>query len=151
MTLPLEREALMPRIDGMRHNLERLRSLGRLPLADFRSGDNFDLAQHHLRLTLEGVFHIGAHVLSRLPSGRPVEYRDIAVKLGDLAVVPTLFAETKLVPMARLRNLLVHHYADIDPERLYVVVREHLTDVETFLGYVKALIEHPERLELTIT
>ena len=60
MTLPLEREAVLPRIDGIRKNIQRLQKLGELPLEDFQEGDSFDLAQHHLRLALEGVFHIEA-------------------------------------------------------------------------------------------
>ena len=87
MTLPLEREAILPRIDGIRKNLEKLRQLGELPFDEFRTGDAFDLVQHHLRLALEGVFHIGAHILSRLPGGRAVEYREIALKLGEADIV----------------------------------------------------------------
>ena len=117
MTLPLEREAIMPRIDGIRKNIAKLQKLGKLPFAQFSQGDPFDLAQHHLRLALEGVFHIGAHILSHLPGGRTVEYREIAEKLGKTGIVDQTFAEHSLVPMAKLRNLLVHHYADLDAQK----------------------------------
>jgi len=150
MSLPLEREAILPRIDGIQKNVAKLRALGALPFEQFRTGDSFDLVQHHLRLALEGVFHIGSHVLSRLPGGRAVEYREIALKLGELGVVDRAFAEAKLVPMAKLRNLLVHHYADASAERLFTVVREHLDDIEEFLRSVRDLLEHPERLGLTV-
>ena len=150
MTPSLEREAILPRIDGIRKNLERLKMLGELPFDEFKQGDSFDLAQHHLRLALEGVFHIGAHILSRLPGGRTVEYREIAVKLGELKVVDREFAEKSLVPMAQMRNLLVHHYADIDPARLYSIVHDHLGDVEEFLRAVKRVVEKPERLGLQV-
>lgn len=150
MTLPLEREAILPRLDGIRKNLAKLSALGRLPLEEFSTGDAFDLAQHHLRLALEGVFHIGAHILSRLPGGRAVEYREIASKLGELGIVSSEFAEQKLVPMAKLRNLLVHHYADVSPRVIYKVTREHLEDVEEFSKAVKVLLENPEKLGLKI-
>ncbi len=143
-SLPLEREAILPRVDGIRQNLVRLYELGKLPLDDFSTGDNYDLAQHHLRLALEGVLNIGAHILSRLPGGRPVEYAQIAEKLGELGIVPRVFANDNLVPMAKMRNILVHHYADIDPARIYAVVRDHLGDIETFLHYVALLLEKPE-------
>ena len=150
MTLPLEREAILPRIDGIRKNLARLTQLGELPFEEFTQGDSFDLAQHHLRLALEGVFHIGAHILSRLPGARAVEYREIAEKLGELKVVDRSFAEQRLVPMAQMRNLLVHHYADIDVARLYAIVRDHLGDIEEFLHAVKKLVEDPGRLGLKV-
>ena len=107
MILPLEREALLPRIDGIRKNIAKLDELGKLPLAQFSIGDPFDLTQHHLRLALEGVFHIGTHILSRLPGGRTVEYGEIAKKLGDFKIVERDFADQHLLPMAKMRNLLV--------------------------------------------
>ncbi len=150
MTLPLEREAIMPRIDGIRKNILKLQELGKLPFEKFREGDPFDLSQHHLRLALEGVFHIGAHILSRLPGGRTVEYREIAKKLGSSGVVDQNFAMNSLVPMAKLRNLLVHHYADLDAQKLYDVINNHLQDIETFLRAVKTVIDAPEKFKLTI-
>jgi len=150
MTLPIEREAIMPRIDGIRKNLSKLQELGHLPFEQFSKGDPFDLTQHHLRLALEGVFHIGAHILSRLPGGRTVEYREIATKLGEVGIIDQSFAKKALVPMAKLRNLLVHHYADIDAQKLHDVINNHLTDVETFLRAVKTLVDAPEKLGLRV-
>lgn len=150
MTLPLEREALLPRIDGIRKNIAKLNELGKLPVEQFRTGDPFDLAQHHLRLALEGVFHIGTHILSRLPGGRTVEYSDIAKKLGDFKIVERDFADTHLVPMAKMRNLLVHQYAQITPERLYHIIHENISDIEHFLRAVKHVIEQPETFGLTL-
>lgn len=150
MTLPLEREAILPRISGIKKNLAKLKRLGALPFQEFKSGDAFDLAQHHLRLALEGVFHIGSHILSRLPGGRATEYREIALKLGEAGIVNNRFAEEKLAPMARLRNLLVHHYADIDPRRIYNLIHHNLSDVEAYLRAVKQVVEHPEQWDIAI-
>jgi len=150
MTLPLEREAIMPRLNGIRRNIVRLQELGQLPFEQFQSGDSFDLAQHHLRLALEGVFHIGTHILSRLPGGRTVEYREIAEKLGQMGIVDKIFSEKALVPMAKMRNLLVHQYADLDAQRFYDVIKNHLVDFETFLHAVKEVIETPEKFGLRI-
>lgn len=147
---PLEREAIMPRIDGIHKNLAKLRELGQLPFKEFKEGDAFDLVQHNLRLALEGVFHIGSHILSRLPGGRAVEYSGIATKLGELGIVDRKFAEQKLVPMAKLRNILVHQYADLDAKRIYQLVRKHLSDVERFLDAVGRVMKNPKRFRLDV-
>lgn len=151
MTLPLEREAILPRIDGIRKNLKKLGALAQLPLEKFSQGDDFDLAQHHLRLALEGVFHIASHVLSRLPGGRPTEYKEIAVKMGELGLVPADFAQKAMIPMAGMRNILVHHYSDIKAERLYDIIKNHRQDIETFLQHIKALLEDPKKFNLTLS
>lgn len=149
--LPLLREAVIPRLDGITKDIKKLRELHQRGLAEFaKKGDTFDLAQHHLRLALEGVFHIGAHVLSRLEGGRSREYAELAMRLGELGVVPKEFAESKLVPMAKMRNLLTHFYAEVEVKRLYDILEKNLGDIEEFLRVIKQLLEHPERLGLTV-
>ncbi len=96
------------------------------------------------------MFHIGAHVLSRLPRARAVEYKEIAERLGDTGIVEKDFAKEKLVPMAKLRNLLVHQYADIDPEQIYNIVHNHLQDIEAFLMKIGELLEKPEKFDLSV-
>lgn len=91
--LSVEREAVVPRIDGIRKNIRKLEQLAALPLDQFRDGDAFDLAQHHLRLALEGIFHISSHILSRIPGDRAVEYKEIAKKMGESKIVPREFSE----------------------------------------------------------
>lgn len=151
MRAPVEREAILPRIDGIEQNIRKLRALAARGVPEFQErGDTFDLAQHHLRLALEGVFHIGAHLLARLPGGRATEYREIARKLGELGLVPREFAEQKLVPMAGMRNVLVHQYADVNPARLLQVLADHLGDIEVFLQHVRKVLERPEEHGLTL-
>ena len=148
--LPIEREAILPRIDGIRKNLRKLTALVSLPFESFSQGDPYDLAQHHLRLALEGIFHISTHILSRLPGGRATEYKEVAIKMGELRLVPQGFARKALVPMAGMRNVLVHHYADIDPRRLYDTIRNHRNDIEKFLACIKLILEKPKKFGLRL-
>jgi uncharacterized protein YutE (UPF0331/DUF86 family) len=148
--LPIEREAILPRIDGIRRNLKRLEALSKLPLQEFAQGDAYDLVQHHLRLALEGVFHISSHLLSRLPGARAVEYKEVARKMGEFKLVPKSFADKALVAMAGMRNILVHAYSDIKPEKLYEIVRDHCGDINIFLNHVKAVVQDPGKYGLTL-
>lgn len=151
MTQIILREAILPRISGIQKNLQRLREIQKLPFVEFSTGDNYDLVQHNLRLALEGVFHISTHILSRLPGGRATEYKEVARKLGELKVVPSEFAEKSLVPMAGLRNILVHTYSDIDPNRLYDTISNHLSDFDEFLSYIKIVLQNPDTLGLIVS
>lgn len=150
MTQPLQREALMPRINGIKKNLQKLKAFGKLPFKTFIEENNFDLTQHHLRLALESIFHIGGHILSRLPGGRAVEYTEIAIKLGEFGVVSKEFAQDKMIPMAKMRNVLVHHYIEADARKLYEIVKKHLSDLEKFLRAIKKVMEKPGKFGLRI-
>ncbi len=150
-TLPLEREAILPRIDGIKKNVARLQMLAKSPFDQFSQGDPYDLAQHHLRLALEGIFNISSHILSRLPGARAVEYKEMARKMAEHKIVPEEFSRRALIPMAGMRNILVHYYSDIEPEKLFEVVTKHTKDIEEFLSYVKEVVSHPETWNLTLS
>lgn len=150
ITPPLQRESIEPRLDGLQKELILLKQFSALPFEEFKSDLVYDRAQLHLRFALEGIFHIGGHILSRLPGGRYTEYKEIARKLGEAGIVNKDFAEQKLVLMAGYRNRLTHFYAEITSAELYKILNEHLNDIEIFLHAVKELVERPERLGLTI-
>ena len=59
----IKKQAILPRVDGIQRDLQKLNSLAEFPLAKFSEEDNFIKAQFYLRRALEGVFHIGAHIL----------------------------------------------------------------------------------------
>lgn len=53
--LALEKDIIVKRIEGIEAELSELKKL----------------AQFHLHRTLEGVFNISSHILSRIPEARP--------------------------------------------------------------------------------
>ena len=149
-TLPIQRESIEPRLDGIQKELLLLEEFARLPLEEFRTPVVFDRAQLHLRFALEGIFHIGSHILSRIPGGRFTEYKEIARRLGEAGIVSKDFAEQKLVPMAGYRNRLTHFYAEITDAEMHQILHDHLEDIREFLGAIKMLMEDPQKFGLRI-
>ena len=146
----IKKQAILPRIDGIQRDLQKLNLLAEFPLAKFSEEDNFIKAQFYLRQALEGVFHIGAHILSRLPGGRATEYKSIALKLGELGIVEKNFAGSSLKAMAGYRNRLTHFYADITPEEIYEIIKENTGDFNIFLKSIKELLSNPEKFNLIL-
>ncbi|MBI4600312.1 DUF86 domain-containing protein [Candidatus Uhrbacteria bacterium] len=91
--LPLQRASIEPRLDGIQRDLALLKEYSTLTFEEFNTPMIIDRTHLRLRFVLEGMFHIGAHILSRIPGGRFTEYREIAQKLGEYAIVPRDFAE----------------------------------------------------------
>lgn len=150
MKQSIKSSAVVPRIDGIQRDVEKLKELGELPLEEFRIEDNFIRAQFYLRRALEGVFHIGAHLLTRIPGARSTEYKTIAVKLGETGIIPKPFAEKNLRAMAGYRNRLTHFYADVKPEEIYKIIRENLSDFNTFLEAIRQVLKNPEKFNMTV-
>lgn len=149
-TLPLHRESIEPRLDGMQRDMLLLKQFAEMPFEKFQEDAILDRVQLRLRFVLEGIFHIGAHVLSRIPGCRFTEYKEIARTLGTCGIVEKKFAEQKLVPLAGYRNRLTHLYADVTPRELYDILHNDLDDVEVYMNAIKNLLLHPERFNLAI-
>ena len=138
-------------MDGISQDLQRLKKLSFLSVEEFeKRGDSFALAQFYLRQALEGVFHIGSHILSRLPGGRATEYKEIARLLGEKEVVPMEFAKLKLMPMAGYRTRLTHFYYEVGPREILGILKDRLADIEEFLHHIRELLKKPDRLGLSV-
>lgn len=148
--VPLKKQSIIPRIDGISRDIKKLEKLSSLSIFEFSKEDNFALAQFYLRRALEGVLHIGAHILSRKEGVRSTQYKDIAKSLGEIEVVDRNYATNQLTKMAGYRNRLTHFYADITPEELYDVVKKCPEDFGIFLKAIKKLLENPKKFGFTI-
>lgn len=145
MTLPLDKDIILRRINGIQQEIVELQKLTAIPFQEFKDGVGFKLAQFHLHRALEGVFHISAHILSRIPGGQATEYKEMARKIGEYGIVDKQFAATVLQNMAGYRNRLVHFYAEISPEEIYDILNNRLGDFDIFLQGVKNVLENPEK------
>lgn len=149
-TESIKSQSIIPRIDGIQKDIKRLKQLGALPIEEFAKEENFVRAQFYLRQALEGVFHIGLHILARIPGGRATEYKEVAFKLGEAEVVEKDFAKNQLKSMAGYRNRLTHFYAEVSPEEIYKIIHENLGDFDAYLKAIKKLLENPGKFNLAV-
>ncbi len=147
--LTLDRDTILKRINGIQNEMKEMEKMSKIPFEEFKDGVGFKLAQFHLHRSLEGVFHIGAHILSRIPGGQASEYKEMAVKLGEYNIVDRDFANTTLKNMAGYRNRIVHFYAEISPEEIYEIINNNLGDFDIFLKGVKVVLENPGRFGIS--
>lgn len=153
MVLPLNRKSLINRLAETESNLALLREFQKMTFEEFTAGHNSAAAELYLERSLEAVFDIGNHILSRLPlrpAERPEEYKGIAKALGKHKIIPEDFANGVLVNMAGYRNRLVHFYLEITKEELYNIIQNNLSDLETFCSYIKKVVKNPKDYSLGI-
>lgn len=101
--------------------------------------------QYRVEFPLQQAIQIGidlaAHLLADQPGRRPGTLAGMFVALADRELIPADLA-TRLAAMARFRNLLVHEYADVDPEKVWTIVSNDLDDLEAFFAEVARTLEH---------
>lgn len=151
--VPLNRTVLLNRLSEIERDVAKLSEFQGMPMKEFTEGPHYAVAEHHLRRALEATFDAGNHILSRLPLApgqRPETYKAVAVALGRYKVVPEEFANGPLKEMAGYRNRLIHFYDEISAEELHAIVQNELTDLEAFTRSLKEIVNHPEKIGLSI-
>jgi uncharacterized protein YutE (UPF0331/DUF86 family) len=114
----LRPEVVRERLLRLEEVISRLEDLGR-PGAMVPGGEFRDAwaAERGLQLAAEVILDIGNHVLSAHFGVSAQDYEDIIVQLGINGVIDADLRE-RLKGLGGFRNILVHGYLRIDPERV---------------------------------
>lgn len=125
--------------------LSELKNLSEIPEEEFlKDKRNPAAAESYLRRSLEAVFDIGRHILSKSYGFKELEYKKIAMGLGERGVVDMEYAGT-LLKMAGYRNRMVHLYHEVAPHEIYNILQEHLSDIDRFIPEIVSFLESYKR------
>jgi len=137
----LNKTLVSERLSQIRSSANRMHDLVAIGKTNFLANpDNFAIAEHHLRRSLEAILDIGRHIIAKRAWGAPNDYRSILLTLGQRQVIPPVFVE-KIQGMAGYRNRLVHAYADVSPEEIYDLLSRHLEDFAKFSTLILHFLE----------
>lgn len=153
--VPISKTKIETKLAIIRESLSSLEDLASLSKKEFISKDeSFAVAEHYLRRSLEAIFDISGHIISRFPMSpgkRPSTYKDVAKALADKDIIKKDFGKETLVKMAGYRNRLVHFYDEIDDEEMYEIITENLSDIEKFAKSIVNVLKNPEEFNLTVS
>jgi uncharacterized protein YutE (UPF0331/DUF86 family) len=120
--LVLRPEAIRERLLKLEEVISRLEDLARLDRQTLqRSFRDAWAAERGLQLAAEIVFDVGNHILSAGFGVSAQDYEDIIAQLGVHEVIDRGLRD-RLKGLGGFRNILVHGYLRLDPDR----VAEHL-------------------------
>lgn len=120
------------RLAKLREYVSLLRILRNHPLEDFIK-DPFVIGnvERYLQLAIQTILDICNHIVADDKLGPVEEYRDAIRLLGEGGYLDSNLVQ-RLIPMAGLRNILVHDYLDVDRGRIYTLLQDRLEDFERF-------------------
>lgn len=121
-------------------SISKLKKLSSLTDEDFLEDDRPAVAESYLRRSLEAIFDIGRHIIAKSAGKGLVEYKEIASALGEKGVITKSHA-VRLMLMAGYRNRLVHFYHEVTETELHLIVKNNLSDIESFVKEMKTFIE----------
>jgi uncharacterized protein YutE (UPF0331/DUF86 family) len=99
----------------------------------------FRYLERTIHLAVESVLDIGSHIISDERLGNPKFNSQIIEILAENNIIKEN-AES-YIKMAKFRNIIVHDYADIDPEILLMIIKENLSDLKSIFRWYKEYID----------
>src|SRR3989338_1950142 len=116
-------EIINERLREMEENLILLEELKSTPAGKFRDDPKiFKLAERCLEVSIQALLDICHHIIADNRWPKPKDNQEAIEIFARHKIIPPHFART-ILPMAGLRNLLVHEYAKIDPAVILNTVR----------------------------
>lgn len=109
---------LIGRYDKLQKALKRLNAVRErgLSLESFKEDADLQAqVERHFQVAVEALLDIGNHLISKRALDKPESNAQVFTILGQSGLLPEDLAE-KLARWARFRNILVHGYADLDPD-----------------------------------
>ena len=134
-------QMILERLKRLAQYVEFLKRKRALRREEFLGDQESQLSvERALQLAIQIVIDIASHILATMSNVTPQDYSDAIVKLAQVGVIPTTFAN-KIASMPRFRNVLVHEYIDVDTSRVYRSLQEELDDFTEFARYINEWLD----------
>ncbi len=121
--------AIFRRMDGYMRQLRLMAAKPREQVVE--DPVSYAATEHFLQLCAESCLDVANHIISAERLRAPKDYADAFAVLGENHIVPAALLP-KLQAIARFRNLVVHLYWEVDSNRVYDILRNHLDDFQAF-------------------
>lgn len=109
--------------------------------------ENYWAILHGLQIAIQHVIDIGGHILAGEGLASPSDQKAVLSELGRHRILPTDFAE-KIIGMAGFRNLIVHRYGGLDPDKVFAVLTSDLDDFRRFSEFVYTYLRRRGYLDI---
>lgn len=120
--------------------LDELEKIAKIPYKIFEKESFHYAAEKLIELMVEMAIDINLHIIKEKFLLPPTDYKESFTQLGKEKILPIEFAR-KIAGSAGLRNLLVHHYEEIDIDKLYRDLKNGIKDYQQYCHYIEKFVE----------
>jgi len=114
-------------VDRFWRAVKRLEYFKSYSRGEFTSNEDLiDSCERNLQVAIEALIDVGEALISNLDWRTPKSYREVGVILKENMVL----ADNNLkhfVELVKIRNILIHNYVYISPERVYEFAKKYTT------------------------
>lgn len=135
----MENEKISHFLSVMKESMNMLREFEGMKPEEYRSDRKIqDIVERECERAIHSCIDIGARIISIKSFSPAATYGDIFDILTREKVIPASLAE-KMKDLVRFRNILVHEYFRIDPEKVLEKLRDGVATLAEYAKYVENL------------
>lgn len=120
--------------------LDELEVIAKKSKQDFLSSGIHYEAERLIELIVGNAIDINFHIIKELNLSAPKQYRDSFIELGDNHILDAFFSK-RIADSVGLRNILVHHYDEIDLDIFYDGLKGGIKDYEQYVKEINKYID----------
>jgi uncharacterized protein YutE (UPF0331/DUF86 family) len=139
--MPVDREVVTRKLGLIAEDLQRLRPLAALAVADYLARLDAQLAVERLLERMIGrMLDVNYHIAIETAGGAPRDFHHSFARLGELGVLPQAFA-AEIARAAGLRNRLAHEYNDLDQRLVHEAAVRALREIPMYLEHIQRFLD----------
>ena len=129
----VDRDLIIAKAASVKKHLARLEAKRETNLEAFiKDIDRQDIVLFNLQMAIQNCVDIAAHIVGEEGFGLPGSTNELFYLLETNGYLPPEITE-KMTRAIGFRDLMVHEYAKIDTEQIYLIAHEHLDDLNDYL------------------
>lgn len=140
----MDKDIIQKRINLMLKCLERLKRFELISFEQYR--DNFDyqlIGERLIEIIVELASDINNYLLVQIYQTAPETYSASFIEAGKKRLISQNLAE-ELAKSAKMRNILVHQYIDVDHQIVYLAISKAL---DQYPRYIQEITNFLDSLE----
>ncbi len=137
----LDKNVIMARLARLDEYVSRLKRFKRTSLEEYLGDHDLQaIVERNLQLAIQVCIDIANYIIARKKLTFPAEQENIFTLLGREGIITRELAD-RIKGMVNFRNILVHDYTEIDPEKVHGVLKQGLKDFNDFASATVKFLE----------
>ncbi len=137
----MDKQVIEVRLKKLDHTVSRLKRIQQISKDEYVNNQDYqDIAERNFQVAIQTCIDIANYIIAGQNLSVPDEQENVFVVLGKDGVLSEELVK-RIKGMVSFRNILVHNYLYTDPNQVYDILQNQLSD---FNSFAKAIVNYLE-------
>ena len=137
----MDKKVIEVRLKKLDHAVSRLKRIQQISKDEYTNNQDYqDIAERNFQVAIQTCIDIANYIIAGQNLLVLDEQENVFIVLGKNGVLPEELIE-KIKGMVSFRNILVHNYLYTDPNQVYDILQNQLSD---FNSFAQAIVNYLE-------